>query len=239
LVAPGNSVVYSRGGKGVLPKLFLGILAIAWIVVLVPPVLRARADSRSRGDSIGDFQNRLGVLSRTHSARHARRAARAARGEIVPMPGVASALGVRQGAGRVANGRGAPNQLMPNHVTPPNRLAHGRAGTRSVRSPMGAPLAGPLAPVRNPGAERSARRRREVVTVLFAATTLSAAVASAMGGGVVWALQILTDLVLLVYVVGMMWFRSGTAGRSRTVGYLPQVRPRPAPAYALRRTASS
>ena len=49
-------------GKGVLPKLFLVVLAVAWIVVLVPPVLRARSESRNRGDSIGDFQNRLGVL---------------------------------------------------------------------------------------------------------------------------------------------------------------------------------
>jgi hypothetical protein len=96
-----------------------------------------------------------------------------------------------------------------------------------------------MAPVRNPAAERSARRRREVVTVLFAATTLSAAVASAIGGTAVWGLQILTDLALLTYVVGMAWFRSNGATRARNVHYLPQVRPRPAPAYALRRTASS
>jgi hypothetical protein len=104
---------------------------------------------------------------------------------------------------------------------------------------MAAPLSGPMTPVRTPGAERSARRRREVVTVLFAATTLSAAVASAMSGTVVWGLQILTDLMLLVYVVGMLWFRSNSAERARTLRYLPQVRPRPEPAYALRRTASS
>jgi hypothetical protein len=194
-----------------LPKLFLGILAIAWIVVLVPPVLRARADSRSRGDSIGDFQNRLGVLSRTHPSRQSRRAARAARADISPMPGVASALGARKVS---AN------------------------GPRLVRSPMATALAGPVAPARTWAAERSARRRREVVTVLFAATTLSAATASALGGAA-WGLQIFCDLVLLSYVVGMLWFRSNTAGRARTVRYLPQVRPRPAPAYALRRTASS
>ena len=180
-----------------MPKLFLGILAVAWIVVLVPPVLRARADSRSRGDSIGDFQNRLGVLSRTHPSRHSRRAARAARSDMRPVP-----------------------------------------GPRLVRSPAATALAGPVSPTRTWAAERSARRRREVVTVLFAATTLSAATASALGGAA-WAFQILCDLVLLSYVVGMLWFRSNTAGRARTVRYLPQVRPRPAPAYALRRTASS
>ena len=74
--------------------------------------------------------------------------------------------------------------------------------------------------------------------MLFAATTLSAAVASALGGSAVWALQILTDLALLTYVLSMLWFR-GNGARARNVHYLPQVRPRPAPAYALRRTASS
>jgi hypothetical protein len=96
-----------------------------------------------------------------------------------------------------------------------------------------------MAPVRNPAAERSARRRREVVTVLFAAATLSAAVASAIGGTFFWALQILIDLALLTYALGMLWFRGNGATRARNVHYLPQVRPRPAPAYALRRTASS
>lgn len=75
--------------------------------------------------------------------------------------------------------------------------------------------------------------------MLFAATTLSAAVVSAMGGGLMWGLQILTDVMLLVYVAGMLWFRSNSAERARTVRYLPQVRPRPVPAYALRRSASS
>ncbi len=198
--------------------MFLGVLAVAWIVVLVPPVLRARNDSRSRGDSIGDFQNRLGVLGRTHGSRHSRRAARAgglrptqgARADLRPMPGVASALGARR--------------------SPTRRLA---------RTPSARPLTGPVEPMRTRGAERSARRRREVVTVLFTATMLTAAVASALGGSTLWGLQILCDLLLLAYVGGMAWFRSNGIDRARTVHYLPQVRPRPVPAYALRRTASS
>jgi hypothetical protein len=94
-------------------------------------------------------------------------------------------------------------------------------------------------PVRTRAAEQSARRRREVVTILFTAAMLSAAVASALGGTVWWALQVVVDLVLLTYFAGMLWFRSNSAERMRTVHYLPQVRPRPVPAYALRRTASS
>jgi hypothetical protein len=100
-------------------------------------------------------------------------------------------------------------------------------------------LTGPVEPLRTRGAERAARRRREVVTVLFTATMLSAAVASAIGGGAFWGLQILCDLLLVAYVGGMLFFRANGADRKRTVHYLPQVRPRPVPAYALRRTASS
>jgi hypothetical protein len=100
-------------------------------------------------------------------------------------------------------------------------------------------LRGRAAPARTAGSESSARRRREVVTVLFTATVLSAAVASALGSGAFWGLHILADLALLTYVGGMLWFRSKGADRLRTVHYLPQVRPRPVPAYALRRTASS
>jgi hypothetical protein len=136
-----------------------------------------------------------------------------------PMPGPASALGARRAVATSAPASGLTNR--PARATAPRSLP------------------GPMAPVRNPAAERSARRRREVVTVLFAATTLSAAVASAIGGTAVWGLQILTDLALLTFVVSMLWFRGNGATRARNVHYLPQVRPRPVPAYALRRTASS
>jgi hypothetical protein len=112
-----------------------------------------------------------------------------------------------------------------------------RLAPRVTRTP--AALTGPVEPMRTRAAERSARRRREVVTVLFTSAMLSAAVASAIGGGALWGLQILCDLALLTYVAGMLWFKSNGVDRKRTVHYLPQVRPRPVPAYALRRTASS
>jgi anti-sigma factor RsiW len=140
------------------------------------------------------------------------------------MPGFASALSVRPRSG--------------GGVTAP-RFVTSRLASRAARSPIARPLTGPVEPVRTRGAERSARRRREVVTVLFTVTMLSAAVAAAIGGGALWAIQILTDLLLLSYVVGMVWFRSNSADRMRTIRYLPPVRPRPVAAYALRRTASS
>jgi hypothetical protein len=40
------------------------ILAVLWAAVLIPPLFKARTDRR-RGDSIGDFSFRLGVIGRT------------------------------------------------------------------------------------------------------------------------------------------------------------------------------
>ena len=42
----------------------LGLLAVIWIAVLAPPLLRRGAESR-RADSVGDFRRHLGVLQRT------------------------------------------------------------------------------------------------------------------------------------------------------------------------------
>jgi len=58
------------------------ILAGLWAVVLVPPLLRARTE-RS-GDSIGDFNYRLDVLSRTNGAPATRT------GRRLPAPGSAA-----------------------------------------------------------------------------------------------------------------------------------------------------
>ncbi|MDQ1454786.1 MAG: hypothetical protein QOH28_406 [Actinomycetota bacterium] len=49
----------------------LVILAALWAVVLLPPLLRSRAERAN--DSIGDFNYRLDVLGRTNAARHATR----------------------------------------------------------------------------------------------------------------------------------------------------------------------
>ena len=42
----------------------LGLLAVIWIAVLAPPLLRKGAETR-RADSVGDFRRHLGVLQRT------------------------------------------------------------------------------------------------------------------------------------------------------------------------------
>lgn len=62
------------------------ILAGLWAVVLVPPVLRAKRTERT-GDSIGDFNYRLDVLSRTNGGTRARNR------RIAPLSPVARASG--------------------------------------------------------------------------------------------------------------------------------------------------
>jgi hypothetical protein len=114
-----------------------------------------------------------------------------------------------------------------------------RPTNRMPRSAAPRPLPGPFEPVRTRRADQSSRRRREVVTILFTSAMLSAAVASALGGGLFWGLQILCDLLLLAYCLGIVMMRGNGNDRMHSVAYLPQVRPRPVPAYALRRTASS
>jgi hypothetical protein len=47
------------------------ILAVLWIAVLAPPILRAR-DQQARGDSVGAFHYQLGVLGRANGTNHRR-----------------------------------------------------------------------------------------------------------------------------------------------------------------------
>ena len=51
-----------------MTPLIVVILAVAWIVVLVPPLLRSRTDARP-STSIGSFRQQLATLSRTGSDR--------------------------------------------------------------------------------------------------------------------------------------------------------------------------
>jgi hypothetical protein len=66
----GSPVVTVRDTKGVerfVAIVVLLILAALWAAVLVPPLLRARSE-RIGGDSIDDFNYRLGVLGRTNGS---------------------------------------------------------------------------------------------------------------------------------------------------------------------------
>jgi hypothetical protein len=60
------TVVDNKGGREALTLVVLVILAALWAVVLLPPMLRSRAERAN--DSIGDFNYRLDVLGRTNGA---------------------------------------------------------------------------------------------------------------------------------------------------------------------------
>lgn len=154
--------------------LVLVILAVLWAVVLVPPLLRSRSDSR-RSDSVGDFRYRLGVLSKTGGHGHMRMATR------------------------------APHQ-------------------------------DPYASRGAAGMTRAQRRRRDVLLALTFAAVLTVGLAAGTGSTMMWALQLLADALLVVYVLAIVRMRSVATDRRAKVAYLPN---RAGPELMLRRTGSS
>lgn len=154
------------------------ILAALWAIVLVPPLVRSR--TQQSGDSIDDFNYRLGVLGRTNGA--------------VPV---------------------AP---LPSRGT----------SSRSLLAAPAAHDARPLTP--------AAKRRRDVLTVLGASVAATFVLASVSGSSLLWAAQVLADLLLAAYLALYAWFRSLSIDRERTLRTLPHRAP---PELALRRAASS
>jgi hypothetical protein len=96
------TVYDNKGGREVLTLVVLVILAALWAVVLLPPMLRSRAERAN--DSIGDFNYRLDVLGRTNGALRAagakprvapgRRAAKRRRDVLRTLLGVVGGLGL-------------------------------------------------------------------------------------------------------------------------------------------------
>jgi hypothetical protein len=65
-MSPVVTVPDSKGGREVLTLVVLLVLATLWAVVLLPPLLRSRLTRSVAADSIGEFNYKLGVLSRTN-----------------------------------------------------------------------------------------------------------------------------------------------------------------------------
>lgn len=101
------------------------ILAIVWAVVLVPPWLRARSESRP-GDSISSFRRQLSVLERTTpgSVAHPNAVRRPA---PVPMAAPAPMVApVRHLSHRAPRRRPAPAPVRRHHPMTARRLARKR-----------------------------------------------------------------------------------------------------------------
>jgi hypothetical protein len=65
-MSPVVTVPDSKGGREVLTLVVLLVLAALWAAVLLPPLLRSRLTRSVAADSIGEFNYKLDVLSRTN-----------------------------------------------------------------------------------------------------------------------------------------------------------------------------
>ncbi|HZR13692.1 MAG TPA: hypothetical protein VFC33_10625 [Acidimicrobiia bacterium] len=85
------------------------------------------------------------------------------------------------------------------------------------------------------GMSRAQRRRRDVLVVLSGLAVLTLGVAAGTGTSLMWAVQILADALLVVYVLAIVRMRSIAMERRTKVAYLPSRQPE----LVLRRTGSS
>ena len=170
----------------------LGLLAVVWIAVLAPPLLRKGAETR-KADSIGDFRRQLVVLQRTGPSviapAHTRidYERRAAMSAAYQTPAYQAPAGP---AGRVG---------------PAGVLAR-RAGT-----------ARPAGSVRG----RALRRRRNVLLGLVASTLLFIVLGAVPGMHVLLAGAAVFAVMLAGFVALLVNMRNAAAEREMKLTFLP------------------
>ena len=209
-----------------MTPLIVVILAVAWIVVLVPPLLRSRSDGRP-STSIGSFRQQLATLSLTGPDR---------RGVVRPLN---RPMGVPRGAARHA-GTGYPGRLsaVPRYDGYADERADGyddrrgygapagrgaRApGYPAARSPYGRTAAGGYAKGGYPGGGypmRSARsdvrrRRLNVLVGLLAVAATTAIGGFGLGISALVAVNLVVDAVLVFYVYLLVQLRRAEDDRA-------------------------
>ncbi len=189
------------------------ILAVIWAVVLIPPLLRARAEN-SPVDSIVDFHRQLRVLQRTRPVVERRVGAVVAPQAVAPEAVASQAVA---------------SQAVASQATLP----------RPGRQPGSAYA--PSARRRPPAARRvrAARRRRDVMFSLLMAVGTTFVVATVLSVTALWVLHVVTDVLLFAYVALLVRMRNVSAEREMKLRFLPpQTRPQPQPALLLRRSAN-
>ena len=85
------------------------------------------------------------------------------------------------------------------------------------------------------GMSRAQRRRRDVLIVLGGLAVLTLGVAAGTGSSMMWAVQLLADALLVVYVLALVRMKNVASERRAKVAYLPSRQPE----LVLRRTGSS
>ena len=188
-----------------MTPLIVVILAVAWVVVLVPPLLRSRSDGRP-STSIGSFRQQLATLSRTGPPRRA----------VRPMGHhqVATTRGVVRRTGGVG---GAPPRLAAVPRYEPEyddyedyrepRGYSAAARPRRSAAPMGRPM--PVGySMRSPRADVR-RRRLNVLVALLAIAAVTAI------GGFGLGISPMVGVNLLVDAIYVRSTRSSACRRDR------------------------
>jgi hypothetical protein len=192
--------------------LVLVILAVMWVLVLVPPLLRSRTDGRPN-HSISSFQRQLRTLQRTgHGSRgsvtYLRSTPQLGRAALPPR-GVPTSRYVDE---RFDEWYDEPSPARGYAVDyQPDAYGYGR----SSRS-MGVPRARPRPSARAVAAEREAmrRRRQNVLLSLIGACFVTAVVGFGMGVSVmVWAF-VASVAALVLYVLVLIQLQRAAELRS-------------------------
>ena len=177
--------------------MILVVLAMIWVLVLVPPLVRARAEGRP-GDSISAFRRQLAVLRRARpgSPRGASDWS-GARAPIAPI----SRPTVRPGP-PVASLAAHRAQLSSRGPGLANPRAFAAAGLRSPRS-------------------RALRRRRDILVGLLATAAATLVLGVLPGLRVMLMVHLVVDGLLIAYVALLIRQRTLAAEREMKVRFLP------------------
>jgi hypothetical protein len=187
--------------------LIVVILAVAWIAVLVPPLLRSRTDDRPAA-SVGSFRQQLATLSRTGPER------RAAHRNLVAMP--------TRSVGRAGTGRPTAPRYeyeYDDEAYPPGTGRSIRDTSVSYRSVR--PL-GPTAPARPRAVGYSMRstradvrrRRQNVLVALLATAAVTAVGGFALGISALVGLNLVVDALLVFYLYLLVQLRRAEEERA-------------------------
>ncbi|MDQ6798658.1 MAG: hypothetical protein M3011_11695 [Actinomycetota bacterium] len=171
----------------------LVVLALIWVAVLVPPVIRARSEGRP-ADSISAFRRQLTVLRRAHPT---------AGRSLVPD---------RPRAHAYAPGAGAPvTSLAARRSMATARAGGARPVARQALVAAGLPTS----------RARTLRRRRDVFVVLLATVAITLVMSLLLGLRGLLFLNLVADVLLGAYVALLIRQRSAKAEQDMKVRFLP------------------
>ena len=170
------------------------VLAAIWAAVLIPPMLRSRAEGRP-GDSVKTFHRQLSVLRRTAPRRH-----RLPMGDHWSRPA-------------------AP--LAP-PLAPRGRTITASRPTLAPRAAVATPeWAGLRAPAISSARSRTLRRRRDVLTALVVAAAVTLVLGALPFLRMLWTAHLVFDVLLIAYVAMLIRQRNAAAEREMKVRFLP------------------